>query len=390
MDAIPLPDDLSPITVLIIDARSPRMPMLAESLKRGGYTVITASTEEALQPVLHDRAPNLVIVGGLPGSDAAALCDTIHTSTPDYYLPIIALVDDRANGHLLQVAGANATLHWPVESSAFATWLHYLLRHAAHVNALLEENRRLEAASRSAEQLKREIITSVSHEFRTPLVQIKASVSMLADDVRNHADYPQPSLADMATQAVARLEGVVDTIRQLAQTHNISLGPVIVSEAVDLALRFLARSWNSRGASQRVETCVQPNLPPVLADKRALARLLQLLLDNALKFSPDDSTVAVCAKAEPDHKVRISVQDSGIGIPPDEHTRIFDAFYQIDASDARPYGGTGNGLALAMLLARGMNTDIDVTSLPGTGSTFSFILLAADLEQFSDSPPPRE
>lgn len=383
MDIIPLPDNVPHATLLIADADTGRSTELQQALIGGGYTVVSLHIQDDLTSHVTEHKPHLVILGVQPDRDATRLCQITRSALADYYVPIICLTNEPPNGHLPQIPGADVTLHWPFNAPSMTTWLHYLLRHTAHVNSLLEENNRLEAASRSAELLKREIITSVSHEFRTPLVQIKASVSMLADDVRSNGSYPQPSLADMATQAVARLEGVVDTIRQLAQTHNISLGPVIVREAIELALRFLGRSWNSRGAARRIKTYVQADLPLVLADKRALARLLQLLLDNALKFSDEDSLVVIRAECEPESCVRISVQDSGIGIHPDEHTRIFEAFYQVDASDTRRYDGTGNGLALAMLLARGMNTEIEVSSCMGEGSTFSFVLPVADLDQFT-------
>ena len=81
------------------------------------------------------------------------------------------------------------------------------------------------------------------------------------------------------------------------------------------------------------------------------------------------------------------MQDFGIGIPDEEREFIFEAFYQVDGSSTRRYGGTGTGLALAMLLANGMNTTIDLDSKPGEGSTFSFILPEADLDDYEDSPP---
>ena len=80
------------------------------------------------------------------------------------------------------------------------------------------------------------------------------------------------------------------------------------------------------------------------------------------------------------------MQDYGIGIPDEERSLIFEAFYQVDGSSTRSYGGTGTGLALAVLLANGMNTSIELDSRLGEGSTFSFVLPEADLDEYQHSP----
>ncbi len=246
------------------------------------------------------------------------------------------------------------------------------------IDRLIRENQELAEASRRVEVMKSDIISNVSHELSTPLVQVKAAVALLAEDMGQHGGSQQSSMAAMAEQAVARLESAVDNIRQLAQTHHIKLGPVSVPESIDLAVRMIERSWASRGASNRIQKQIDGKLPPAVADKRALARLIQLLLDNALKFSPEESPVYLQVTSSRDRQVWISVQDFGIGIAEEEQSRIFEAFYQVDGSSTRRYGGTGTGLALAMLLAHGMHTEIEVQSVPNQGSTFSFRLPAAD------------
>jgi signal transduction histidine kinase len=114
-----------------------------------------------------------------------------------------------------------------------------------------------------------------------------------------------------------------------------------------------------------------------------MARLLQLLLDNALKFSPDDSPVYILSWMTEDDQVWIGVQDFGIGIAQEQHARIFEAFYQVDGSSTRRYGGTGAGLALALLLAQGMKTSIRVESEKDKGSIFSFSLPVTTLDDFA-------
>jgi signal transduction histidine kinase len=325
----------------------------------------------------------LILDADLPGKDGYEVCQTLKADKSLGFVPVLLMVDESKYVYDEDIdCGPDATIYKPIDGDELLAWLRFLLRMKRQLDNLIRENQALATASQAIELLKSDIINNVSHELSTPLVQVKAAVALLAEDATQNSSREQTSMANMAQQAVARLEGAVDNIRQLAQTHNIKLGPVIVTEAADLAIRHLERSWASRSARVRVEKQIESDLPLVLGDKRAMARLLQLLLDNALKFSADETPVYVLAWQIDAKHVRIAVQDQGIGIAETEHQRIFQAFYQIDGSSTRRYGGTGNGLALALLLANGMQTEIRLQSEPGKGSIFSFELPVANLDDF--------
>ncbi|MBN1200294.1 MAG: hybrid sensor histidine kinase/response regulator [Anaerolineae bacterium] len=353
-------------------------------LQAAGYSVLCAATEDEMLEQVHERRPDVLILDTqLPGLRSCRACRLFKTDESLAFMPVIALIDEES-GCFANEANcyADVVLFNPVDSDELLTWLPCLLRTRCQMDRLKRENRQLRTISREVDVLKSDIIRNVSHEFRTPLVQIKAAVSLLVEDVSKHGTRGQRQVANMAAQAVARFESVVDNIRQLAQTHNITLGPVSVLEAIDLAIRHMERSWASREARQRVEKVLDGDLPPVLGDKRAMAHLLQLLLDNALKFSPEDMPVQLLAFRTAVDRVWIGVQDYGIGIAVNEQQRIFEPFYQVDASHTRRYGGTGSGLALALLLANGLRTVIQVESEPGEGSVFSFELPVVDLDDF--------
>jgi signal transduction histidine kinase len=313
------------------------------------------------------------------------LCEQIKSDASLGFVPVIFMTM-QTNGTWEDDTdfSPDATVHKPINDNELQSWVRRLLR----IKRQVEHPRRRRAMhTQEVNLLKTDIISNVAHELGTPLVQVKAALSLLNEDISQRGSADQDKLSLMATQAVARLEGAIENIRQLAQSHHIRLAPIIVEEAVDLAIRYLERSWMSRGAHTRISKQIEDHLPPVWGDKRALGRLLQLLLDNALKFSPEDSPVYVEACRLPDNQVWIGVQDFGIGIADEDHASIFEAFYQVDGSSTRRYGGTGTGLALATLLANGMNTTIDVESKPGEGSTFSFILPEADLDEYRNTPP---
>lgn len=378
---IPLPPGLHEVTVLIADSDTRTTRSLRRALEGGGYSVlVTRSGRQALRTV-YDRLPDVVLLASrLKGSSGAVICEEIKSDKNLEFLPVILLADEMpetfyANGD--SDLNPDAVMIKPLDPAELATWLQIMLRLKAQFDRKLD---RLADEMRRLEVLRSEIITNIAHELNTPLLQVKTAISLLAEDVRQSGTAEQARVADMATQALARLEHEIHNIRQLARTHDIQMGPVALVDSVQRAVRHLERSWKSREAVRRVENRISPELPFVLADKLALARLLHLLIDNALKFSEPDTPVHVLAHELDDGHVWVGVRDFGIGISPEEHDRIFEPFYKVDRSTTQVTSGAGSGLALAMLLASGMNLTIAIVSTPGEGSTFSFELLTADLD----------
>lgn len=246
----------------------------------------------------------------------------------------------------------------------------------AEVDELRRQLKKAQELSDEVNLLKNAIVRNVSHELRTPLLQVKASVSMMAEDVKH------PTLGKHALAATARLEGVVKNITQLAQSMNdMQMVPMLVRECVDYALLSLRQSWEHKDDVARVELHVEPQLPPALGDRHGISTVLHLLIDNALKFS--ESTVEVHIQRVKDG-IDIAVRDYGIGIPQDQLTAIFEAFYQVDSSSTRRYGGLGVGLSIVQMILDRHNAPIRVESEVGSGSTFSFKLPLANLPKHRD------
>ena len=366
-----------PPTVLVADSDVPFTQQVRRMLEQNGYTVLVTHADRQTLQTLYDRQPDLVVLGQqLYAASGEWLCEKIKHSPQMSFIPLVLLVDYRAfdEHQTVECSQVDVVLPWPSSRLEFERWLETLLRLKHRFDGQIQ---RLAQRAGEIEALKSDIIANVSHELGTPLLQVKSALSMLAEDLNDDGSPVQLRLSNMAVQAIGRLEESIDNIRQLARTHDIHLEPIVLNEAVTLALNYLRRRWASRNAVSRITSRVPEGLPLVLADKRAVGRLLQLLLDNALKFSDDDLPVLILSTRLDTHHVWIGVQDFGIGIPEDLHCRIFEPFFQVDGSSTRRYGGTGSGLALARLLAQGLNTTVDVKSAPGEGSTFSFVLPVA-------------
>lgn len=226
---------------------------------------------------------------------------------------------------------------------------------------LLEKQR-----STHIEILKEAIVRNVSHELKTPLLHVKSAVSLMGEDMGK-----ENKLIRYAENATARLEALVTNITMFGSSLDLNLGPVIVRDAVEYTHRNLHRNWESKNQAKRIQLYIDDELPPVTADRQGLSTILQLLLDNALKFSSGEIEVHAHLV---NNEIEISVKDYGIGIAPKDFQTIFDSFYQIDHSSTRRYGGTGVGLALVKLLIENHRSEIKVQSEPNKGSTFSFNL----------------
>ena len=140
----------------------------------------------------------------------------------------------------------------------------------------------------------------------------------------------------------------------------MAVGRVLFEDLVREVMEGLAND------AVRVHVDMPDDLPVLTTDRQLLTRVLQNLVDNALKYSPDGSPCELDARSDGEHIV-FSVRDYGIGIPPDELPRIFDRFYQVDSSSTRTFRGAGLGLSLVRDLLDHLGGTIDVQSTPGDG-----------------------
>ncbi|MEO0565862.1 MAG: HAMP domain-containing sensor histidine kinase, partial [Chloroflexota bacterium] len=197
----------------------------------------------------------------------------------------------------------------------------------------LEYRKRLSDLAREQDEinlLKNAIVRNVSHELKTPLLQVKSAVALIAEDTTDENN----RLSKMAVQSTARLEAVIKNITLLADSMNGNFGPILAHESIEQAIRNLRRIWIHRDAISRIETVIEPDLPPIMADKQGLGVVMQQLLDNALKFSNDDIIISV---SKHEGQIRFAVTDKGIGIEPQYIQQIFESFYQVDSSSTRRY-----------------------------------------------------
>jgi DNA-binding response OmpR family regulator len=274
------------ITLLVADGDNRTVRALQRRLQAGGYGVIVANRAEQVFRTLHEKHPSAVILGeNLRDTDGKTVCRQIKLDSTAIYVPVILIADHDQDGDWNEdpsPSAPDATLCKPVDGGELLEWLRLLLGFKRQFDYRMKK---LVTQVQTAELVKSDIINNVSHEIATPLLQVKSAVSLLAEDIARHGSREQARVASMATQAVGRLEDVVNNIRQLARAHNIELGPVVLDEAVDLAIRHVERSWTWRGARARIRKQVDEDLPDRHPGRRTRPRLRSVLPGRRLQHA---------------------------------------------------------------------------------------------------------
>jgi two-component system sensor histidine kinase BaeS len=224
----------------------------------------------------------------------------------------------------------------------------------------------LEAALRT----RRELVANVSHELRTPLASIRGHVETLLMRGDRH------EYLDLIYRETEHLSRLVDDLFVLSTAEAGGL-PLAI-EAVPLGEVVEEVAAGVRPAARRerrvtVVTEVAPDLPPARADRQRVAQILGNLARNALRHTPEGGLVSLRAARRADRAV-VTVEDTGVGIPPDQLARVWERFYRVDQSRARALGGAGLGLAIVRELAEAMGGTVEAESQVGVGSRFSVSL----------------
>ena len=258
-----------------------------------------------------------------------------------------------------------------------------LERQTKRLEELLEKEHHTVDELRELNRMKGEFVAVVSHELRTPVTALLGYAKTLrqpefAEDPKMRLEF----LERMERQS-DRLLRLVENLLTASNLENdrlrIAVGRVLFEDLVHEVVETLGTEAN------RVIVDIDGELPVMTTDRQLLSRVLQNLVDNAIKYSPDGSPCELTASSDGDHVV-FSIRDHGIGISPEEQSRIFDRFYQVDSSMTRTFRGTGLGLSLVRELLHHLGGAIEVDSSPGEGSRFTVRLPVQHPTLFAGDP----
>jgi len=224
----------------------------------------------------------------------------------------------------------------------------------------------------------KEMSDNIAHDLKSPITRIRGMAEVTLTTGKGIEEYE--NMAAGTVEECDRLLDMINTMLMITKTesgvHPLDYKQVDMPRLVRDACELMETVAEDKGLSLACET---PETLPLVGDPRMIQRILANLLDNAIKYTPSGGSVRVSLSAIDGGEALVTVQETGMGIPPDDLPHIFERFYRCDQSRSEP--GTGLGLSLARALARAHRGDITVTSTLGQGSTFTLILPKAEPNQ---------
>jgi len=232
------------------------------------------------------------------------------------------------------------------------------------------ENARLVEESERANRLKSEFVATMSHELRTPLNVVIGYNELLLDDAYGELSAEQRAPLARADKSARELSDMIDAILDLNRLDKpivpLNLQQVSIAEIIDEVIADDRNVGDKPAVLVRRE--LEPGLPAIRSDRIKLKMILKNLFGNAVKFTEAGSITVAVREVHPGVEIRI--EDTGIGISPEEQSFVFDPFRQVDGSDTRRYGGLGLGLYIVRRLTDVLGGTLSLESRVGQGSTF--------------------
>jgi signal transduction histidine kinase len=244
-----------------------------------------------------------------------------------------------------------------------------------------------EAYQKLAEQelARKDFITNVSHQLRTPLMAASGYLQMLQKGA-----IPPGKIPDVMATVTRNVQQIASLVNDIlfVQEMDLILEQFKPVDLIELTHRVAAH-YEEKRKSRQIDLNVKPDipLPQVAGDHQSLERAMTALLDNAVKFSPDGGLIEIRLRHK-DGQVAVEVSDQGIGIQPEILPHIFERFYHVDKSGDQLYEGLGLGLAITRQVIEQHKGRLEVISVPGQGSTFTIWLNVWQDEKSSQEQGP--
>jgi signal transduction histidine kinase len=367
--------------ILVVDDEPLVLDMVASYVDHIGFEVVKASSgQEALELLRREPITILVTDIKMPGMDGFELMEMVRTEFPD--IPIITMTGHGAAYTFTDVVSAGATDYIPKPFSLDEMrakvnrvvrekrLLTDLVKNSAELERLNEELKRLD-------NLKSIFVSSVSHELRTPLTVIKEFISLMLEGHGGTLTEDQREYLGIAHKNILRLTNLIDTLLDFSRIESgkglqLRFETVRLNEVVEDASMTLSQQLEEKRIT--LENRLDSDLPVVLVDRNRLVEVFINLISNGIKFTPSGGKISIDTKGLTEKRdyLKVVVSDTGIGVPTEDLSKVFDRFYQGQSKGISM--GTGLGLAITKEIIEGHKGSIHVESRLGSGTSFIFTL----------------
>lgn len=226
-------------------------------------------------------------------------------------------------------------------------------------------------------------LSNVSHELKTPLSTINGYLEMLQSGHLGSLEASQTNALSVMARNVHRLGGLISEMIEFSrmEIRGVQLHMTLVN--IPVLLQECAASAKPQAMAKDIQIMcdLRDGFPPIWCDRSKMSQVLGIFLSNSVKFTSPGGKITIAVRESPGHAVEIDVGDTGIGIDHANHARVFEKFFQVDASMTRRYEGAGIGLSIAKSIVEAHGGVIKLDSELGSGSTFTVVLPGAVLDR---------
>lgn len=369
--------------ILVVDDEEPIREMVSKIVNHIGHEAVTARNgKEALEVLRKEPFSILVTDIKMPEMDGFELTKRVRTEFKD--VPIICMTAHGASYMYTDVVAAGATdyITKPFTIDEMRAKLNRVIREKRLIEELTQKSFELERINQELkrlDQLKTTFISSVSHELRTPLTVIKEFISLILEGHAGALTEDQKEYLGIANKNIQRLTNLIETLLDFSRIESgkglkLKFEPIPLSEVIEEALMTLSQPLEEKRIT--FENRVDPDTPLLLIDRNRLVEVFINLIGNGIKFTPPGGKITVDSKGLTEKKdyLKVVVEDTGVGISPEDLPKIFDRFYQGQRTQAGMIIGTGLGLAISKEIIEGHQGFIQAESKTGGGASFLFTL----------------
>ena len=366
-------------SILVVDDDPVVRSLMRATLERDGFTVIEARDGVEACRLYEEHHPDLLLVDlVMPHMDGFELCRVLRGRAESAYVPIVVAtsLDDVPSIARAYDAGATDFIPKPLNWLVLNHRVRYILRASRAFEELRRNQDRLIAAKEAAEaanRAKSEFLANMSHELRTPLNAIIGFSGMMSDRMfgplnERYAEYAN-IIGDSGRHLVAIITDILDLAKADADRLLLTEEQVEIAEVVELGSKIIEDM--ARRAQIEFVSEIKKPLPAMIGDPAKLTQILVNLLSNTVKFTAPGGTVRLTIEQPLSQGITFRVEDTGIGMSPDQIPIALAPFGQVGNSLTRQHDGVGLGLPLTKRLVELHGGTIEIDSEPGKGTIAS-------------------